>query len=162
MTRSLSVRATGTSMGPLIRHDACLRLVPAAAVGRGDIIVFCHEGSMIVHRVIDRWHQNGLWEFLTKGDAMPRHDGLVCQDALLGKVVGICRRDGSHLRLTTWPWSTAGKAIAALGQLEHRLYGLACPQGIPGTGTIGRLFRSATRAIVAVAQLCSGAWRQGG
>ena len=62
----------------------------------GDIIVFNAYGlwssaplDPIVHRVIDKWYDNGTWYFRTKGDANPLPDPVpISEDKVIGVVIG--------------------------------------------------------------------------
>ena len=38
-------------------------------IEKGNIIVYSKEGQLIVHRVIDIYEKNGVYFFITKGDA---------------------------------------------------------------------------------------------
>ena len=38
-------------------------------IEKGNIIVYSKEGQLIVHRVIDIYERNGIYFFITKGDA---------------------------------------------------------------------------------------------
>ena len=62
----------------------------------GDIIVFNAYGlwssaplDPIVHRVIDKWYDNGTWYFRTKGDANSLPDPVpISEDKVIGVVIG--------------------------------------------------------------------------
>jgi len=62
----------------------------------GDIIVFNAYGlwasaplDPIVHRVIDKWYDNGTWYFRTKGDANSIPDPFpISEDKVIGVVIG--------------------------------------------------------------------------
>ena len=62
----------------------------------GDVIIFNAEhwgfsnpGIPIVHRVINKWNDSGVWKFQTKGDANSVPDvGWVSEDNIYGVVVG--------------------------------------------------------------------------
>ncbi len=62
----------------------------------GDVIIFSAEhwgsnnpGVPIVHRVIDKWNDSGVWKFKTKGDANSIPDvGWVSEDQIYGVVIG--------------------------------------------------------------------------
>jgi len=92
------------SMEPLISRGDLLivRGVPASDIRSGtiedmdgDIIVFSAQGvwsnppaEPIVHRVVDKKFEDGIWQFRTKGDANPIVDeGWVPEDNILGVVV---------------------------------------------------------------------------
>lgn len=62
----------------------------------GDVIVFDAYGlwasaplDPIVHRVIDKWYDNGTWYFRTKGDANSIPDPVpISEDKVIGVVIG--------------------------------------------------------------------------
>lgn len=92
------------SMEPLISRGDLLivRGIPASDIRNGtiedmdgDIIVFNAQGvwsnppaEPIVHRVVDKKFEDGIWQFRTKGDANPVVDeGWVPEDNVIGVVV---------------------------------------------------------------------------
>jgi hypothetical protein len=73
---------------------------PAGRIGRGDLVVYEVEGSMICHRVLWRRPQGSNHAFLTKGDGWRMTDPWVCATQVIGKVVAI-DRNGTISRLDT-------------------------------------------------------------
>ncbi len=77
-------------------RDPSLILNGSAVEKDGDVIVFNAYGlwssapsDPIVHRVIDKWYDNGSWYFRTKGDANSLPDPVsIREDYVIGVVVG--------------------------------------------------------------------------
>lgn len=111
------VREAGVSMGPLLRPDDALRLVPldAARARRGMIVGVAAGGRLVVHRLV-RVGPEGL---VARGDALPAPDAPVARDALVGRVVGLRARDGLSLDFTRGPWPLLERALGVLAALAR-------------------------------------------
>lgn len=60
----------------------------------GDIIVFRYPylpQQLIIHRAIEKYQQDSVWYFVTKGDNNPVADSPVSEDYVVGKVVALVR-----------------------------------------------------------------------
>lgn len=104
----------GSSMRPLIRPGDTLHLaaVRAADVRRADILAFAREGRLVAHRVLRVLAGSGNEpEFLLKGDASLRADGVVTAADVVGRVVARSRGGGVRsLERGTLGW--CGRALA--------------------------------------------------
>jgi hypothetical protein len=117
---AVTVRATGSSMRPLIPSGTRLVIAPvkAESLSIGDILFFRNTlGAGVIHRIlrIDVVPIGGV-QFRTKGDAILAFDEPVRPDQVLGRVVRIERllwnerRWAVDLNVRRWIW--AGAAIA--------------------------------------------------
>lgn len=88
--RELHARFGGSSMEPALPPGTEVVLRCGEAGGPGDVIAFVADGRLVVHRVAAR-AEDGSW-LLTRGDARVLPDAPIREpDAVLGRVVGICR-----------------------------------------------------------------------
>jgi signal peptidase I len=87
----LRLQVTGWSMLPAIWPGDTLVLesITSDSVSEGDIVLFSRDRRLFAHRVVTKnVEHSGM---LTRGDAMPAPDPVVCKDELLGKVSFIMR-----------------------------------------------------------------------
>lgn len=81
----------GNCMNPLLLDGDQLEIAAAGFVRCGEIIVFCEDGLLVAHRVV----QLSQDRIRTKGDASAKVEELT-REQVLGKVVGAWR-DGRKL-----------------------------------------------------------------
>jgi ribosomal protein S18 acetylase RimI-like enzyme len=96
-----SFKAHGYSMYPFICDGDILTInqVEYSALKIGDIAFYkSSDGRLIVHRVIDKNHQNNKLMFLMRGDSVLNNDGWIYSDQVLGKVMSI-QRDKKFIKL---------------------------------------------------------------
>lgn len=87
----LRLQVTGWSMLPAVWPGDTLVLesITSDTVSEGDIVLFSRDRRLFAHRVLTKnVEASGM---LTRGDAMPAPDPMVCKDELLGKVSFIVR-----------------------------------------------------------------------
>ena len=97
-TKQRTIMTTGLSMHPLISAGSTLTFVPSSAdraISLGDIALFERDDTLIAHRIVGRFHQNGSLWLREKGDNtfLP---GSFPADALIGRVVKI--EHSGHVR----------------------------------------------------------------
>lgn len=97
-------------MGPWLRSGELVEVVPVVAgdVLAGDVIVFERAGRLIAHRAVRRTPAG----WLTRGDALDRHDDLVGDASIVGRVRGVHVR-GVRLRASRRVGAMLGRALAA-------------------------------------------------
>jgi hypothetical protein len=95
-------------MYPLIKEGSTLTFIPAAAdraITVGDIALFERVDTLVAHRIVGRFYQDGSLCFREKGDNtfLP---GSFPADSLIGRVIKI-EHNGYILDLNTrWPRAT--------------------------------------------------------
>lgn len=118
--------ATGTSMGPFIKHGDIIEIEPIepASVRVGDVIFFSRPGGhAVVHRVIKKDKgENGI-TFLTKGDALRGFDNTVASEQVLGKVTKVAR-NGTEIELENFRMRTIARILALGYPLSYAMIGL--------------------------------------
>lgn len=115
---SVKIRGYGRSMGRLIKKDCQLVVTDFFnQLHIGDVVVFRHRDSLIVHRIVAIKSDNSRSLYLAKGDARPHYDKYISEEFILGKVVRIIH--GSQtIELNTY-WSRfLGKIIAFVSLWE--------------------------------------------
>jgi signal peptidase I len=87
----LRLQVTGWSMLPAVwpGDTLVLECVTSDDVSVGDIVLFGRDRRLFAHRVVKKETRNS--GTLTRGDAMPAPDPVVCKDELLGRVSFILR-----------------------------------------------------------------------
>jgi hypothetical protein len=104
-----TIATTGLSMHPLIKEGSTLTFIPAAAdrsIIVGDIALFERAETLVAHRIVGRFYQDGSLCFREKGDNtfLP---GFFTADCLIGRVIRI-EHNGHILDLNArWPRATA-------------------------------------------------------
>jgi len=89
------LRVHESSMLPWVRPGD-VALIRCAAIDEmrcGDVVLFKRESRLFVHRLVEKHGTPGDTQFLAKGDAHPRPDGIVDRGLVLGRVVRLYRGD---------------------------------------------------------------------
>ncbi len=86
-------RAEGDSMYPTIRNGEAITIAPVSAdeVVRGDVLLCRHDERVLAHRVVGVTTHGADRLFYLRGDAKAACDAPVGADALVGKVISVCR-----------------------------------------------------------------------
>jgi len=107
-----SMPIEGHSMRPLLRPgDSVFVAHTAADLRPGAIIVFWHNNTPVVRRLIRVEHGPTGPVFITKGDNVAQCDAPVAADAIIGKV-SRAQRGNRPLQLDNAVWRRAGKLWA--------------------------------------------------
>jgi signal peptidase I len=87
----LRLQVNGWSMLPAIWPGDTLVIesITRDTVSEGDIVLFSRDRRLFAHRVVTKNVENS--GMLTRGDAMPAPDPMVCKNELLGRVSFIMR-----------------------------------------------------------------------
>jgi len=89
----LRLKVTGRSMAPFIKNGeiVVLRRVLPGSLRCGDIIYFTDAaGAAVLHRLIAKEIKpDGSTTFITRGDALLRHDAPISKDQIVGKAVRV-------------------------------------------------------------------------
>lgn len=112
--------AFGSSMQPLIRPGAELRIEPvqAAEIFLGDVLTFyLQPETSVSHRVIKILNENGRISFLTKGDNRLEMDARVFEAQVIGRVVQV-----DTINLQSFYWRVLGGLIARISYGQFRVY----------------------------------------
>lgn len=96
------LQVSGSCMSPLIQVGDLVRIVPAAEIGTGDIVVIPGPPPA-VHRVVKIVKGEYL---LTKGDISLTLDTPTSKDNLIGKVVAIMGKKGRPILIRGRVWNT--------------------------------------------------------
>ena len=85
--------AEGDSMYPTIRNGEAITVAAISAdeVVRGDVLLCRHGTRVLAHRVVDVTTHGTDRVFHLRGDAKAACDAPVGTDALVGKVISVCR-----------------------------------------------------------------------
>ena len=106
--------ARGRSMWPTILDGDQVTIAPAyGSIQSGHVVCIFQGSEIVVHRVID---VRGDGQIKTQGDALPRADGWLSPDYVLGRLVGV-RRRGRTVSLNQSPW--AARIATMLGQCRR-------------------------------------------
>jgi hypothetical protein len=86
-------RAEGTSMHPTIRDGDVITIAPVSSgdVVRGDVLLCRRDARMLAHRLVAVTTRGAERRFHFRGDAVAGCDAPVGADALVGKVISVCR-----------------------------------------------------------------------
>lgn len=90
-TKPRTITSAGLSMYPLIPNGSTLTLIPRNAdrpIFIGDIVLFERGNSLVAHRIIGQFYQNGSLWFREKGDNtfLP---GSFPADCLIGRIAKV-------------------------------------------------------------------------
>ena len=81
----------GYSMWPTYDDGDILLVIGATPsdLKVGDVIIYRKDGTLVVHRIVDKSFRDGKWFFQTQGDNNPGPDDcLVSEDQVVGRVAG--------------------------------------------------------------------------
>jgi signal peptidase I len=96
---TVHLRAWGTSMLPALWPGDLLTIqsVTDDQLRPGDIVLVLDNGRFLIHRLIEKQHDQGLSHLITRGDAMPQNDPPANISDFLGRVVRIRRGNQSFV-----------------------------------------------------------------
>jgi hypothetical protein len=116
----LRLKVTGTSMLPgLLPGDVVELSGGGEAPAVGDLVLFRRGSGLVLHRVLAS-HDAGL---LTQGDGLRRPDPPLAAAEVLGKVVGLTRRNRPLPLRRRSGWRLhAGRLLFGHSQLAARLF----------------------------------------
>lgn len=145
----------GNSMRPLLRPgDTVFVAHEADALRPGDIIVFWHGHTPVVHRLIEVAHGPDGPRFVPKGDNVARPDAPIGVKAIIGRVSRVQR--GAHrIGLDGPVWQKASRLWAA-GQAV--LAGSGRSAGV-WAAMVRRLMLALSYSIFIPAQWVDAIWR---
>ena len=87
--------AEGTSMYPTIRDGEVITIAPIStgedAIVCGDVLLCRHDTRMLAHRLVGVTTRGAERRFHFRGDAKAACDAPVGADAVVGKVISVCR-----------------------------------------------------------------------
>jgi signal peptidase I len=108
---------TGDSMRPFLPAGVRLLVCGVAPnrIGRGDLIVFEAEDTLVCHRVLCRRVRRGARGFLTRGDAWRTPQAWIAEAHVVGNVVAVAARRGV-VAIDTPQRRLQATALAALSQ----------------------------------------------
>lgn len=118
--------ATGTSMGPFIKHGDVIEIEPIelASIKAGDVIFYTRPGGHgVVHRVIRTNRSENRITFLTKGDALRGFDNTVSSEQVLGRVAKV-KRNGTEIKLENFGMRMISRILALGYPLSYTMIGL--------------------------------------
>jgi signal peptidase I len=90
--KTLKVKANGYSMYPSIKPGSLIMIEPLAAGATpapGEIIAWKRESGLVVHRLIRILKNDGVTNFITRGDSCALKDQPVTIDQIAGKVIQV-------------------------------------------------------------------------
>jgi hypothetical protein len=135
-----TIETAGVSMYPLIQAGSTLTYLPPAVdrcVKAGDIALFERSGILVAHRIIGRFHLDGVLWFREKGDNTSC-TGTFPASSLIGRVIFIehngCVRDLTRLRqriagrLAGIYWLAFFAFIRSLSAFRRRVGWIAVPR----------------------------------
>ena len=116
------MRSSGRCMVPLFDDGTPLvvRHVEPQKIRVGDIAVFRVGSMTMAHRIIGKFEKEGRLYFREKRDSgfLP---GVITQDAVIGKVIGI-NREGDGIDLESGLWRSANRFIGHYWSFLFALY----------------------------------------
>lgn len=111
---SIRFVARGRSMWPTILDGDQVTIAPAyGSIESGQVVCIFQGPEIVVHRVID---VRGDGQIKTQGDALPKADGWLSPNDVLGRLIGV-RRQGRTVPLNQTPW--AARMATLLGQCRR-------------------------------------------
>ena len=113
----------GKSMLPtLFPGDlVCVRRVDPKTLAVDDIVMFCREQQLVIHRIVEIREWDGKRFFSTRGDSMPQSDPEVDESNILGKVVSE-KVSSPSMRRTRWNrWVGSALSHDPMASLASRL-----------------------------------------
>lgn len=126
---SFRFKVKGFSMTPFIKDDDIVTISPllSSVVRIGALVAFIHPSSkkLIIHRVIKRAEK----DYLLKGDNLPKADGWISREGLLGMVTRI-ERKGKLASFGLGPERTIIAFLSRIGLLFLILQGLRAIKNI--------------------------------
>ncbi len=139
-----SVEVTGTSMLPTF--DGVVRLAVEFAPSNpsfGDVLVFRQNGTLVVHRLVQRSRGNAGLRYRTRGDGKIAFDPWVEPDSVIGRVVALGYGDGTWRSVRSPAARCYGRALGlhglAWGGLGAGVLKLMGPRGRDWRWQLGRL-----------------------
>lgn len=116
------IKSSGRCMIPLFDDGANLivKHIQPDEIRRGDIAVFRSGDRIIAHRIIGKFQEGERCYFLEKRDS-GFEPGKIPEDAIIGKVIGIKRRNDS-INLEKDIWRLTNRLIGQYWAFFHTLY----------------------------------------
>ena len=113
----LRLRLTGTSMLPALRPGDVVEFhaFHPSHAATGEIVLFRREGGLVAHRVVGRTGDS----LITQGDSLAAPDQVVAHADVLGRGVGLTRRNRSV------PWSKSRGSSSSLTRWWFRRFDIA-------------------------------------
>ena len=130
------LRVTGSSMLPAVWPGDTLIILcrNSNELRPGDMLLYCREGRLVVHRVVSRSACRGQLGIAVRGDSLSTQEDLVHPSEIFGTVSGIVRN---------------GKYIEPISRLKYhqRLIGVFTSHS-----------NSLARLVIFIHSICSAAW----
>jgi signal peptidase I len=135
---TVRLRVTGSSMLPAVWPGDTLVILRRNIneLRLGDMLLYCREGRLVVHRVVSRSASRGQSGIAVRGDSLSKQDDLVRPSEIFGTVSGIVRN---------------GKYIQPSSSLKY--YQRLIAVLISHSNSLARL-------VVFIHSICSAAWRR--
>ncbi|MFC1514685.1 signal peptidase I [Candidatus Omnitrophota bacterium] len=114
----------GTSMCPFIMSGQIIQVeqVDACDINYADIVLYRNnKAKAFVHRVVAKRTRDGKTAFLVKGDSLPKEDGYIYPDDILGKVV-VIEKDKKIIRMDRGLWRYINSGYARSLPLSRWFY----------------------------------------
>jgi len=126
----LRVRVTGRSMMPFLKGGEVLmiRQMPCSSLKKGDLILYRDKHHLpVLHRIIKKTKgDDGIFCFLTKGDALMAFDEEIYGRSVLGRVLEIERPSQSgrttHIDMNSLFYRCMNFLIAVAGFFKTQTY----------------------------------------
>jgi signal peptidase I len=117
------IKSSGRCMVPLFDDGTPLMVkhVQPSEISIGDIAVFRSSDRTVAHRVIKIYHEGGRLYLLEKKDS-GFEPGIISEDAVIGKVIGIQKVDGQSVNLEKGLWKLTNKLVGYYWSLSFSLY----------------------------------------
>jgi len=116
----------GRSMHPFIRDGDAVVIDASVRTPRvGDVVALFNDGQLIVHRVVRRRNQGGMWLLRIRGDTSPGPGVDVAADAVLGVVTAVKRAGHMHRLWVASPIRWLAVPLGAAVRCVVRLRGRA-------------------------------------
>jgi signal peptidase I len=108
-----TVQVSGWSMYPFIEDGDSVVLIHTHQVLKpGDTVAFRKDQRILVHRVLRCYQLRGETIYVTRGDNNRHIDPRVHEQAIVGRVAAIVRKNNKRINLETPLWRLIGRMIA--------------------------------------------------
>ena len=138
-------RAFGTSMHPFIRDGDILEIMNLRdkPIRKWDVVLYEKDGtSLVAHRVVRLLNEDGVKQFLIRGDALIVPDGVIRREQVLGRVVAL-ERNGKFIYINT---------------RDHRLMALLWCTFTPVTKKLNGFLLAFLRKVYLLGKICLGSF----
>lgn len=117
-----TLQVSGWSMYPLIEDgDRVVVKHSHNNIKPGATIAFKKDHRIIVHRVLRCYNVRGETIYVNRGDNNLHIDSRVGDCAILGKVVGIVKKDGTKVNLESPLWQAVGYFVVKFTNISRFL-----------------------------------------